>query len=143
MVVFRMHSPAYDVFDTMGSFMKGGRWHSAGVRVLYTAQHASLAVLEQLIHAGGRKLPPRVITSIRIPGHIAVESAPWIDFPDSRAYGNLWVLEARSVALRVPSIAVNKMEHNMILNPAHPDFRHIRHDPAQEFVFSPGYFLPA
>ena len=48
--------------------------------------------------------------------------------------------EARTVVLRVPSIAVNRIESNFVFNPAHPDFPRITHDAAEAFVFSPRFF---
>ena len=141
MIVFRMHGVSLRVFDTTGAFLYAGRWHSRGTRVVYTAEHLSLAVLETLIHAGGRKMPPRAVTRIRIPDLLSVESAPWMEMPDSQAFGDAWVKEARSAVLRVPSIAVNRMESNFVLNPGHPEFPHIQHKAPQEFVFDPRFFL--
>ena len=141
MVIFRMHGLAYDAFDTAGSFLNPGRWHKVGTRVIYAAEHASLAVLETLIHAGGRKIPPRSISRIHIPDEAAVEQATWMEMPDSQGWGDRWAREARTAVLRVPSIAVNRIESNFVLNPAHPDFARIRHDPPQKFVLNPRFFL--
>jgi len=137
-----MHGASYEVFDTTGAFQYSGRWHSKGTRVVYTAEHASLAVLETLIHAGGRKIPPRALTRIHIPNGVSIESQPWTDLPHSQIFGDAWVREVRTAVLRVPSIAVNRLELNLILNPRHPDFSKIQHDPPAEFVFDPR-FLPA
>ena len=141
MVIFRMHGVSYDVFDTTGSLLQPGRWHAAGTRVIYAAEHASLAALETLIHAGGRKIPPRSITRIHVPDDLEIEASNWIDMPDSQQWGKHWLTEARSAVLRVPSIAVNRMESNFVLNPAHPDFARIGHDPAKRFIFDPRFFL--
>ena len=40
----------------------------------------------------------------------------------SRAYGERWSLELRSVILIVPSI-VARIDSNILINPAHPEFR--------------------
>lgn len=141
MVIFRMHGVGYDAFDTTGSFLHSGRWHSIGTRVIYAAEHVSLAALETLIHAGGRKLPPRSLTRIHIPDTLAIEAANWMEMPESQGWGDAWARERRSVVLRVPSIAVNKLESNFVLNPGHPEFAKIGHDPAEEFTFSPRFFL--
>jgi RES domain-containing protein len=140
MFVFRMHANLREVFDTTGAVLYPGRWHSAGTRVVYAAEHGSLAVLETLIHAGGRKMPPRALTRIEILDEVSVEISGWLDTPYSQAFGDLWVREKRSAVLRVPSIAVNKMESNFLFNPRHPAFARIRHNPPQAFVFDPRFF---
>jgi RES domain-containing protein len=140
MIVFRMHRPAYGVFDTMGAFLTAGRWHSAGTRVVYAAEHASLAVLETLLHAGGRKIPARAISRIEIPDDLPIESTSWKQMPSSQEFGDRWAKQARTAVLRVPSIAVNRMESNFVLNPAHPDFSRISNGPLQDFVFDLRFF---
>lgn len=140
MIVFRMHGISRQVFDTTGSFLQPGRWHRAGAHVIYAAQHASLSVLETLIHAGGRKMPPRAITRIHIPDDLAVENAMWMPMPDSQAFGDTWLKEARTAVLRVPSIAVNLMESNFVMNPHHPEFSQIHHDAPETFVFDLRFF---
>jgi RES domain-containing protein len=141
MIVFRMHGISQDAFDSSGAFFQPGRWHSAGTRVVYAAEHASLAALETLIHAGGKKMPPRAITRIHIPGDLAVESAPWMEMPASQAFGDTWVREARTAVLRVPSIAVNQMESNFVFNPSHAEFNLVQRDSSERFVFDPRFFL--
>jgi RES domain-containing protein len=135
-----MHGIARGVFDTTGSFLQPGRWHLRGTHVVYAAEHASLAVLETLIHAGGRKMPPRAITRIQIPDDLSVESAPWMETPDSQGFGEAWVKEARTAVLRMPSVAVNRMESNFVLNPRHVDFSRIQQGEPEEFVLDIRFF---
>lgn len=141
MIIFRMHGVAYDAFDTTGSFLHPGRWHRMGTRVIYAAEHVSLAALETLIHAGGRKIPPRSLTRIHIPDGLAIEEANWRDMPASQDWGDAWARQRRTAVLRVPSIAVNKLESNFVLNPGHPEFANIGRDPAEAFILSPRFFL--
>jgi RES domain-containing protein len=141
MIVFRMHGISHPALDSSGAFLQPGRWHSQGARVIYAAEHASLAVLETLIHAGGRKMPPKSITRLHLPDDLSMESAPWMEMPASQDFGDAWVKQARTSVLRVPSIAVNRMESNFLLNPAHPDFSRLRHDPPERFHFDPRFFL--
>jgi RES domain-containing protein len=140
MFVFRMHGAGRDAFDTTGAVLYPGRWHLAGARVVYAAEHASLAALETLIHAGGRRIPPRALTRIEIPDDVPIEIAAWLDMPESQAFGDQWLREKRSAVLRVPSIAVNRMESNFVFNPVHADFARIRHEAAQAFAFDARYF---
>jgi RES domain-containing protein len=140
-VVYRMHSASYAASDSAGAMRAPGRWHTQGTRVVYTAEHISLALLETLIHAGGRKLPPRALTRIVIPTGIAIEAAEWMTEPASRAFGDAWVRTGRTAILRVPSIAVNGFEHNFVLNPAHPSFPKIRFEKSQPFALDPRYIV--
>ncbi len=36
--------------DTRGTWLNGGRWNPPGVGLLYTAEHAALALVEILVH---------------------------------------------------------------------------------------------
>lgn len=130
-----MHRPEQDVFGTAGAFLRGGRWNSTGTRLLYTAQHASLAVLEMLVNIEERRLKPRLITCIHLPDDCLIEYARWLDQPLSQQFGDAWVRESRSAVLGVPSVVVNKLELNFLLNPAHPEFAGITGDEPVEFVF--------
>jgi RES domain-containing protein len=140
-VIFRMHSNSLAAFDTRGATLQQGRWHSIGTRVVYAAEHVSLAVLETLIHAGGRKIPPRVMTRITVPDELPLERAAWMEMPHSQAFGDDWFREQRTAVLSVPSIAVNKLELNYLLNPHHPDFSQITQQEPQDFVFDPRFVL--
>ena len=142
MMVWRMYASRYDPMDTAGAFLYGGRWHSRGTRVVYAAEHASLAVLETLIHAGGRKIPPRSLARIEIPDAVAIEPVEWMEFAKSQVFGDRWVEEERTAVLRVPSAAVNRLESNFVLNPAHPEFSRIIVAGSEDFVFDPR-FTPA
>ncbi|MDI4239435.1 hypothetical protein OZ411_42370, partial [Bradyrhizobium sp. Arg237L] len=48
----------------------------------------------------------------------------------SKRFGEAWCFEKRSLILMVPSV-VARVDHNMLINPAHPQFRHITtlHEP--------------
>jgi RES domain-containing protein len=141
MVIFRMHSKSHGAFDTRGATLQEGRWHSIGTRVVYAAEHASLAVLETLIHAGGKKIPPRVMTRITVPDELPIERAAWTEMPHSQAFGDAWFREGRTALLSVPSIAVNKLEFNYVLNPHHPDFTRVTQEEPQDFVLDPRFVL--
>lgn len=135
MRIYRMHRPKHDVFDTTGAFLNEGRWHSIGTRLIYTAQFVSLTVLETLVNSEERKLKPRLITSINLPDSCRIEYAEWLDKPMSRQFGDDWIREGRSAVLAVPSVVVNKLELNFLLNPAHPGFAEITPEESLEFIF--------
>ena len=141
MTIFRIHSPAYAVFDTSGAAYRAGRWHLRGTRVVYAAQYVSLAALETLVHANSQVLPPKLITEIEIPDSLSIEYAAWMDLPNSQVFGSRWVQESRTAVLAVPSIVVQQIELNFVINPAHPDFQQITPGLARSFVFD-GRFFP-
>lgn len=64
-------------------------------------------------------------------------AAPGLDVHDHtvpRPYGDAWVREARSPALRVPS-AVMPYSFNCLLNPGHAAFGTVHHEALGEFVY--------
>ena len=115
-----------------GARFVGGRWNSPGLNVIYSSEHLSLAVLEILVHAPlpSQRLVARARSRISIPDTLVEEVTPRLlptEFGPDTAYaatqaiGDRWIREQRSVALRVPS-AIVPVEHNILLNPEHPDF---------------------
>ena len=49
---------AGEAFTGEGAREYGGRWNSPGIPIVYTAEHASLAILEVLVHLGAAQLLP-------------------------------------------------------------------------------------
>lgn len=121
-------------WDGEGAKRAGGRWNSMGVRVVYTSATLSLALVETLVHLPSGILPaysaiPCDIDESFIESLDPNELPPACkDYPPPhavQAIGDSWVAEARSAALRVPSVIV-PTEFNYVLNPVHPDFARIR-----------------
>lgn len=119
-------------FTGEGARLYGGRWNSAGVPVIYTAEHKSLAMLEILVHL--RKVKDYELYSVKfdesLVQELAVQNLPanWDVEPptsDTQELGDSWVMSASSAVLSVPSVVVPE-ERNYILNPRHPDFKRIR-----------------
>jgi RES domain-containing protein len=138
--LYRIHGAAYDVFDTTGTFLFDGRWHTRGTRLVYTAEHASLAALEVLIHAESKRFPPKILTRIHLPEDLPIETTSALDFAASQRFGNRWIEENQTPVLRVPSVTVNELEFNYLLNPAHRLFRAIKHDKPIAFPFDQRFF---
>jgi RES domain-containing protein len=118
---------AATAFSGQGGIHGSGRWHHRGRLIVYTAAHRSLALLEILVHLDLRlALQPLVAWEIEVPDphieHAAALPTFWKTHTDhTRKIGDAWLLEHRSPALLVPS-AIVPSEHNVLLNPAHPDF---------------------
>lgn len=126
---------AASAFSGDGAMRFPGRWNGLGSPVVYASAHVSLAILEMLVHADRASLITgyvffEVQFDERLVHAVAAKSLPtsWRDSPapDSLArLGDEWRRSNRSTVLRVPS-AVVPMEHNYVLNPAHPEFSSLR-----------------
>ena len=136
----------------VGSALRAGRWHARGRPVVYAASSASLALLETLVHVDRTDLlrAAYVAVSLDIPEQLAERVAPadlpanWQAWPHSastRALGTAWFDERRSAALVVPSVVVPR-EWNVLLNPTHPDVRHVRVGSPERFPVDPRLSRP-
>ncbi|WP_448949805.1 RES family NAD+ phosphorylase [Labrys neptuniae] len=131
---YRIGDPAglYPIFDATGSTIAPGRWNTAGTPMIYTSEHFATALLEKLVHGSGRLPPNQHFITITIPRGLSYEVlspnalANWAKMPatTSKRFGERWCLEKRSLILIVPS-AVARPERNILINPAHAEFRHI------------------
>jgi RES domain-containing protein len=130
------------IYDGTGAMAWGARWNSPGHAVIYASASYACAMLERLAHAGIGSIPKnqRAI-SIDIP-EIDIEAITAADVPGwdlpggsaSRAYGDGWIREKRTAVLVVPSV-VAREDSNVLINPAHPDFRGITHAPPEPVVW--------
>lgn len=122
-------------FSGDGARRLGGRWHSPGTRVVYTADSLALATLEIIVHAREHwMLPEFVAIPCSFPEKLVedldVSMLPgdWADAispPALRQFGDSWARNQVSAVLKVPS-AVTRIEFNYLLNPEHRDFRLIQ-----------------
>ena len=113
-----------------GAFQYGGRWNSAGTFMLYTSEHASLAILEVLVHADESEIPPRMFIAQIDIGDQAIFSMPDEELPKNwrepdnlrlKEMGDRLMAEKEYLGFRVRS-AVLPEEYNVILNPLFPGF---------------------
>lgn len=136
---------ASTAFDGEGARRHGGRWNSVGTRMIYTSESRSLAALEILVHLQGPAIGFSLI-SCDIPDGTPFQEISEANLPDDwRAQpaspelarlGDEWIVQAHSVALRVPSAVVDG-EYNILLNRAHPDFKMLRIHAAVPFPYDP------
>lgn len=130
---FRIADGRYSPESGEGARLYGGRWNSAGRPVIYACETYSGAMLEKLVHTNSRIPRHQVCVTYEAPDSLAVrtiepEHVPDWDLPDmiaSRAAGDAWLAALESAVLRVPSVVFGG-ERNVLLNPAHRDFRRIR-----------------
>ena len=136
---------AATAFDGEGAWLFGGRWNSQGTRMIYTSGTKALATLENLVHLN----PPVTFKYVAIPiefDEALVETvfaadlpADWTEEPPppaTKEIGDIWVKEARSAVLELPSVII-QTEPNYLLNPAHPDFKKIKIGKPIPFAFDP------
>jgi RES domain-containing protein len=123
---------AATAFSGEGARLYGGRWNSVGTAILYTSQTFSLALLEIMVNAASARLPSDMVyVPIDIPDSVLHETLDvaalpknWSGYPpppECQRAGDSWARRGETVALVVPS-AVARIERNVLLNPAHPDF---------------------
>lgn len=146
MHVFRLarYARRFDL-SGYGAFLFGGRWNLRGRALLYTAEARSLAVMEVLVHLTSEELPDDMyLLTVDVPdatsrAELAVADLPpeWRRTgqpPPTALLGDAWLAAGATLGLRVPSVVVPD-EHNLLLNPAHPEFAQVRVLDAQPFRF--------
>ena len=118
-----------------GALIASGRWHSAGVPVVYCATNEALAVIELRVNLG-RFIPrePFEMHAIELPDDgisiLGEEDWPadWNALPPARQsqqFGDAWLASLSSLALRVPSIH-SRSDFNVLINPTHEAIRATR-----------------
>jgi RES domain-containing protein len=146
MQLFRItKAPRADLSGTGGLYAPG-RWHNRGRFIVYSADSRALTILEALVHTDPEELPDNlVLLTIQVPDDLAVEEvevrtlpADWQQplHPRCMAIGDAWLAAMRTPLLRVPSVIAHE-EHNLLINPAHPDIARIRIQHARDFAFNP------
>jgi RES domain-containing protein len=117
--------------------------------MLYTSSHLSLSVLEVFAHIPAHlrdNLPVLAAVGIGIPANprstriSADQFESLMANPDAveacRAVGDAWLDRGRELLLIAPSILVPE-DLNVMINPAHPDIRHVRVESTRPFRFDP------
>jgi RES domain-containing protein len=143
--VWRLARRAHAALDGEGARRYGGRWNSAGRRLLYTSSHLSLAALEALVHFDADEVPEDLQAfAIEIPEALATEQVTADILPigwtrqevATRAFGDEWLTAARTPVLVVPSAIVPE-ETNVLVNPAHPATHGVVVVGRRRFVYDP------
>ena len=146
MVVFRLVREKYaSSLSGKGAALRGARWNSAGVAMIYTAANRSLAMAEVAVHLTLATLPADyLMMSVWIPDDIEIAEIPIADLPrnwnafphplSTQKIGDGFVGEAKSAVLKTPSV-VTQGDFNYLINPKHPDFSRIRIELLEKFPF--------
>jgi RES domain-containing protein len=132
-------TPDYTADDATGAGAKksGGRWSRKGIAVIYTAESRALACLETLVHLNLLGLPlNRYLIEFQVPRRAIARAAladpaqlvGWDALPAGKVsldWGDAWTHSKATLLAKVPSIVVPQ-EYNVLMNPDHPDMKHVR-----------------
>ena len=133
-----------------GAAIKGARWNSTGVELIYTASNRSLAMAEVAVHLTLATIPgDYVMLTIDLPSDISVQKLTETDFPPNwnafphpvltQAVGDSFVAGNMYCVLQIPS-AVTKGDYNLLINPYHQDFSKIKIVKIEKFPFDKRIF---
>ncbi len=133
-----------------GAALKGARWNSIGVELIYTASNRSLAMAEVAVHFTLATLPgDYMMSTIFIPDNISVRKlnitdlpTHWNTFPHpstTQIIGNQFIADNKFCVLQIPS-AVTQGDYNLLINPNHPDFKRIKIIATDKFPFDKRIF---
>jgi len=152
MEVFRLTSQQFaNSLSGKGAAIKGARWNSVGVEVIYTAANRSLAMAEVAVHFSLATLPKNfMMVTIHIPDEIEIMKlnnsqlpVNWNAFPhpqSTQQIGDQFIAENKFCVLQIPSV-VTKGDYNMLINPNHPLFKSIQIIEVEQFPFDKrGFF---
>ncbi len=114
-----------------------GRWHTAarGKRIVYLSEHPALALVEVVANLkGDPRLFPDAYQLIKaaVPDAVSAETVStaalaqdWrTDLNQTQSIGDAWLGAHISALLSVPSLPAPEST-NFLLNPLHPDARHL------------------
>ncbi|MEO6001365.1 MAG: RES family NAD+ phosphorylase [Chitinophagaceae bacterium] len=133
-----------------GAAIKGARWNSVGVELIYTAANRSLAMAEVAVHLSLASLPTDyVMVTIFIPDDISLKKIILSDLPNDwntfpplfscQIIGDQFTSENKYCVLQVPS-AVTQGDYNLLINPNHAGFSEIKIVSIAKFPFDKRIF---
>lgn len=134
----------------VGAALKGARWNSVGVELIYAAANRSLSMAEVAVHFTLATLPDDYMRlTIYFPDDVPLKKidisilpSDWNTFPHPasvRVIGGTFVKENKYCILQVPS-AVTKGDFNFLINPNHKDFERIKIIDKEKFPFDKRIF---
>lgn len=151
MEAFRLSREKYaSTLSGIGAAIKGARWNSVGVEMIYTAANRSLAMAEVGVHLTLATLPDDyLMLTIYLPDDMSVQKltekdlpTDWNDFPhpvSTQAIGDKFISENAYCVLQIPS-AVTRGDYNLLINPRHSEFSKIKIIASEKFPFDKRIF---
>lgn len=119
----------------LGYGLGAGRWNQSGTPLIYACNQASLNFLE-LLSIKGSTVSKSSWSLITMEISAEIPFLNPLDFPSdwrrrshplsTQQIGNFWAKQMGTTALMVPSCRIPTsaypIEHNLLINPLHPDF---------------------
>ena len=133
-----------------GAAMKGARWNSVGVELIYTASNRSLAMAEVAVHLTMATIPSDyVMLTIYLPDDISTQKLTETDLPtnwnafphpiSTQVIGDKFIADNNYCVLQIPSV-VTQGDYNLLINPYHSDFSKIKIIAIEKFPFDKRIF---
>jgi RES domain-containing protein len=151
MEVFRLVRGKFaEPLSGKGAAIRGARWNSIGVELIYTALNRSLAMAEVAVHFSLATLPDDyTMMTINVPDDVSIKTLSKIDlqkdwnlFPhpsSTQKIGDQFVLENEYCVLKIPSV-VTQGDYNVLINPNHPDYKRLSIVEIVQFPFDKRIF---
>jgi RES domain-containing protein len=151
MEAFRLSRQRYaSTISGKGAALKGARWNSIGVEIIYAASNRSLAMAEVAVHFTLATLPADyMMVTIYIPDDISLKKlnagnlpTHWNTFPhpmSTQLIGDQFIADNQHCVLQIPS-SVTQGDYNLLINPGHPDFKRIKIIVIEKFPFDKRIF---
>jgi RES domain-containing protein len=151
MEVYRLSREKFSsVLSGIGAALKGARWNSIGIEMIYTAANRSLAMAEVAVHFSVSTIPDDyVMITIFIPDDISIKKMNvsdlplnWNSFPHpstTQAIGDKFIFENKYCVMQIPS-SVTQGDYNILINPKHIDFKQIKIIEITKFAFDQRLF---
>ncbi|GMR07425.1 MAG: RES family NAD+ phosphorylase [Gammaproteobacteria bacterium] len=146
MIVWRLSHKDFTNLDGVGAKLKGGRWNTPGLPVVYTSSHLSLAVLELMVHLeiDAEDIPDNHVSiEIDVSESFHIQKMrKKIDFHDiqaTRDYGDKWLHLCKNPGLEVKSVVIPQ-EANILINPLRADISLVKTKDIRPFSFDPRLF---
>jgi RES domain-containing protein len=133
-----------------GAALKGARWNSVGIEMIYTASNRSLVMAEVAVHFTLATLPEDYhMITLYLPDNVSLQKMNVADLPEdwnvfphpvsTQAIGDRFVADNRYCVLQIPS-AITQGDYNLLINPNHRDFAGIRIIATEQFPFDKRIF---
>ncbi len=133
-----------------GASLKGARWNSVGVEMIYTASNRSLAMAEVAVHLTLATLPDDyLMLTIYLPDDISIRKLTAADLPidwnmfphpnSTQSVGDKFIAENKYCVLEIPSV-VTQGDFNLLINPYHSEFSRVKIIVQAKFPFDERIF---